>query len=46
MLRREVQAGPTAHALVEALRADVDAFAAGAEPADDLTVLVLRNNFV
>jgi len=42
VLRREVQAGPTAHALVEALRADVDAFAAGAEPADDLTVLVLR----
>ena len=33
-----------ARAAVEALRADVEAFAAGAEPADDLTVLVLRWN--
>ncbi len=33
-----------ARALVDALRADVEAFAAGAEPADDLTVLVLRWN--
>jgi serine phosphatase RsbU (regulator of sigma subunit) len=31
-----------AHAAVDALRADVQAFAAGAEPADDLTVLALR----
>jgi adenylate cyclase len=29
-------------AVVEALRADVMAFAAGAEPADDLTILALR----
>jgi serine phosphatase RsbU (regulator of sigma subunit) len=32
----------TARALVDALRADVQAFAAGADPADDLTVLALR----
>ena len=32
----------TARALVDALCADVQAFAAGAEPADDLTVLALR----
>jgi serine phosphatase RsbU (regulator of sigma subunit) len=28
--------------VVDALRADVEAFAAGAEPADDLTILALR----
>jgi serine phosphatase RsbU (regulator of sigma subunit) len=33
-----------AAAVVDALRADVEAFAAGAEPADDITVLVLRWN--
>jgi serine phosphatase RsbU (regulator of sigma subunit)/CHASE2 domain-containing sensor protein len=33
-----------AQALVEALQADVTAFAAGAEPADDLTILALRWN--
>jgi len=32
----------TAHAVVETLRTDVDRFAAGAEPADDVTILVLR----
>ena len=31
-----------ARAVVEAVRADVESFVAGAEPADDLTVLVLR----
>ena len=36
------QDGWTAARLVDALRADVRAFAAGAEPADDLTVLALR----
>jgi len=43
-LRRfcHTHAGADARAVVAALRADVDAFAAGAEPADDLTVLVLR----
>ncbi len=35
--------GPTtARVVVDALRADVEAFAAGAEPADDLTILALR----
>jgi serine phosphatase RsbU (regulator of sigma subunit) len=28
--------------VVEGLRSDVDAFAAGADPADDLTILALR----
>ncbi len=32
----------TAAGLVDGLRADVAAFVAGAEPADDLTVLALR----
>jgi adenylate cyclase len=36
--------GLDASAVVEALRVDVEFFAAGAEPADDLTVLVLRWN--
>jgi serine phosphatase RsbU (regulator of sigma subunit) len=43
-LLREAAAGTTARALVGALRADVDRFVAGAEPADDLTVLVVRWN--
>ena len=34
----------TARDVVDALRADVGAFAAGAEPADDLTILALRWN--
>ena len=38
------QRGVGARALVEALQADVNAFAAGAEPADDLTILALRWN--
>jgi adenylate cyclase len=36
--------GVDATAVVDALRRDVESFAAGAEPADDLTVLVLRWN--
>ena len=36
------QAGANAHALVTGLQADALAFAAGAEPADDLTILALR----
>jgi serine phosphatase RsbU (regulator of sigma subunit)/CHASE2 domain-containing sensor protein len=43
-LTRIAAMGATAHAVVDALRADVTAFAAGAEPADDLTVLALRWN--
>ncbi len=34
--------GVTAQGVVDAVRADVASFAAGAEPADDLTVLALR----
>ena len=34
--------GADSTAVVDALRRDVESFAAGAEPADDLTVLVLR----
>jgi serine phosphatase RsbU (regulator of sigma subunit) len=44
LLLAEARAGAGARGIVDALRADVDAFAAGAEPADDLTVLVLRWN--
>ena len=44
LLQRLATANTSAGAVVDALRADVDAFAAGAEPADDLTVLVLRWN--
>jgi serine phosphatase RsbU (regulator of sigma subunit)/CHASE2 domain-containing sensor protein len=43
-LKRAVTPGATAGALVTGLRGDVDAFSAGAEAADDLTVLVLRWN--
>jgi adenylate cyclase len=32
----------TAHGVVQALRTDVEAFTAGAEPADDVTILALR----
>jgi len=35
---------PSSNVIVDALRADVQSFEAGAEPADDLTVLVLRWN--
>ena len=41
---RAANAAADADAVVAALRADVHAFEAGAEPADDLTVLVLRWN--
>jgi serine phosphatase RsbU (regulator of sigma subunit)/CHASE2 domain-containing sensor protein len=44
LLQRVVTPEMTAGALVGALRADVDAFTAGAEVADDLTVMVLRWN--
>jgi serine phosphatase RsbU (regulator of sigma subunit) len=43
-LERLARAEVTATAVVEAVYADVEAFAAGAEPADDLTVLALRWN--
>lgn len=33
---------PSAHVILEALRADIETFTAGAEPADDITILVLR----
>jgi serine phosphatase RsbU (regulator of sigma subunit) len=39
---REAADAPRPSRLVEALHADVLAFAAGAEPADDLTILALR----
>jgi adenylate cyclase len=38
------QHAPDARAIVDAMCAEVESFAAGAEPADDLTVLVLRWN--
>jgi len=44
LLLRQAHAGADARAIVDALRGNVDEFAAGAEPADDLTVLVLRWN--
>ena len=40
---RRSQSG-SAREAVDALRGDVQAFAAGAEPADDLTVLAIRWN--
>ncbi|HET7096775.1 MAG TPA: CHASE2 domain-containing protein [Casimicrobiaceae bacterium] len=43
-LRQVVTRETPAAGLVDALRADVDAFSAGTEAADDLTVLVLRWN--
>jgi serine phosphatase RsbU (regulator of sigma subunit) len=42
MLSRLGGGAATARGVVDALQADVDAFAAGAEPADDLTILALR----
>ena len=42
ILLRFGRATATARDVVDALRADVEAFAAGAEPADDLTILALR----
>jgi serine phosphatase RsbU (regulator of sigma subunit) len=42
LLARVAATAPATQAVVDALRADIDAFAAGAEPADDVTVLVLR----
>ena len=42
MLTRIGSGAVTARGMVEALQAEVDAFAAGAEPADDLTILALR----
>jgi len=44
LLERLASAEVTAATLVDAVYADVEAFAAGAEPADDLTVLALRWN--
>ena len=44
LLCQQSEAGTNAHELVTALQADVLAFAAGAEPADDLTILALRWN--
>jgi serine phosphatase RsbU (regulator of sigma subunit) len=42
VLHARRDAGSTARELVDALQADVLAFASGAEPADDLTILALR----
>ena len=42
MLTRMGSGAATARSVVEALQADVGAFVAGAEPADDLTILALR----
>jgi serine phosphatase RsbU (regulator of sigma subunit)/CHASE2 domain-containing sensor protein len=44
LLARLSRSGVTARHVVDAVRADVASFAAGAEPADDLTVLALRWN--
>ncbi len=41
-LRQSGGGTATARTVVDALRTDVEAFAAGAEPADDLTILALR----
>jgi adenylate cyclase len=42
ILHRFVHGAPSAHALLDALRTDIEAFTAGAEAADDMTILVLR----
>jgi serine phosphatase RsbU (regulator of sigma subunit) len=42
MLARMGRGGATAQSVVEALQADVGVFVAGAEPADDITILALR----
>ena len=44
LLQDLLHRGVGARRLVEALQADVAAFAAGGEPADDLTILALRWN--
>ena len=44
LLQEQQRRGAGARQVLEALCADVGAFAAGAEPADDLTILVLRWN--
>jgi serine phosphatase RsbU (regulator of sigma subunit)/CHASE2 domain-containing sensor protein len=44
LLARLAAPGVTARGVVDAVCADVEAFAAGGEPADDLTVLALRWN--
>jgi adenylate cyclase len=44
MLARVAQRPLDARTVVEAMRAEVESFVAGAEPADDLTLLVLRWN--
>ena len=44
LLARLSRPGVTARGVVDAVCADVRSFAAGAEPADDLTVLALRWN--
>ena len=41
-LDSRLDGAPTARALVDALCADVQAFAQGAAPADDVTVLAIR----
>jgi adenylate cyclase len=42
VLLRAQAGGDNAAAAVDAIRRDVDAFAAGAEPSDDMTIFVLR----
>jgi serine phosphatase RsbU (regulator of sigma subunit) len=42
MLTRLGSGAATARSVVEALQAEVGVFVAGAEPADDLTILALR----
>jgi len=44
VLLKFVRSVATADAIVKALRMDVETFAAGAEPADDVTILALRWN--
>ena len=44
VLERSRAAEAPARAVVDALKADVQAFAAGAEPADDLTIVAVRWN--
>jgi adenylate cyclase len=44
LLQGRAKGGANAAAVVEELRSDLEAFTAGAEPGDDVTVLVLRWN--
>ena len=46
VLSRAATASASAQQVLDALRADVDAFVAGGEPADDATILVLRRTGV